>query len=155
MGICFVFWLFLSPGDSCLSVFQISGKAEEQCDGNWNLEQGAKPRTGQVARAGETPPPSVLHVIQVNRIFWSILYFTSLTLFGLKRNSLGLQTWLAYNTLEDFPQCHHSGCSFSCVKTVYRYYLPCFRPYAKNLSCIKSFNPHTSFLSQVTSTQMS
>lgn len=55
------------------------------------MEQGAEPRTGQVARAGETPPPSVLHVIQVNRIFWSILYFTSLSLYGLKRNSFGLQ----------------------------------------------------------------
>lgn len=88
----FVFWLFLSPGDSYLSVSQIPGKTKEQCDGNRNLEQGAEPRTGQAARAGETPPPSVLHVIQVNRIFWSILYFASLTLYGLKRNSFGLQT---------------------------------------------------------------
>lgn len=55
------------------------------------MEQIAEPWTGQVAWAGETPPPSVLHVIQVNRIFWSVLYFSSLALYGLKRNSFGLQ----------------------------------------------------------------
>lgn len=40
------------------------------------------------------------------------------------------------------------------LKRSYRHWLPWFRPYAKNLTYIKSFNPHNSPLRQVTFTSL-